>query len=363
MWTAILSIILFIALAGAMVGLFFYFNKRMNTVEDNVNVTDENDRKMNNDISSNYTKLMASQSNLQIEMIKGQSDDSIRFDSLRGSYSNMGVGLCNLRNDVTHSNEVIMGYLGWFANDLIDYVDSTTQYFSTSNLNVNGFVLMSDTSNNLSIGNANQTLGINMMDNMVNFSNMKSYNANFDNAQIGNELQVANGINLNQSGKLNFAAVDSSYTMDVDRANNLRLSMALGSNADFGIFSQLTNQSPEKVHSFDSLGNSSHAGNIKMKVSKCIVMNDGPAADSNQGKLCYNSTVSGGMDIYGGNVNSLTREVNVWDNINVNNSIRGSNVTIDNINIGNMNITASNGQLVVMNSNGSRSVISTVTTV
>jgi hypothetical protein len=353
--------VFFMILVGAIVGLYFWLNHKITKTNDTVVVLGEHDVKAlayvsstfatNSNVASNQALMLTSHSNLQKAVIIGQSNVTAITTSL-------GVLQTGMSNITVSSASNIKAF-----NDM-----STT--FKTNTMSIGGtagssFSFLADASSNLTIKGGNSNMAINMLDNNVNFSNIRSYNANFDKVVVNGGIDVnGGGMSLMQSGALTFATVGSSYSLDTRGTDcNLRLMMALGSssNAGFDVFtSASSNQTPAtKVHSFDDKGNAMHAGNIVLSGSNCIDMGNGSIPKgTDMGKMCYLATKSGGLDIFGGSTNNLSREINVWDNMNVNNMIKGSNVTAtDTIGLGDVTITTVNGQLILTNNMGGKSIL------
>lgn len=340
-----IAILLILIIVGFTIYFYIQIKKTKDSINDVKNVEEEN-IKLINSIKSTYpdkNQLDATNVSLSNAIITQQKKyELLKKENIENVESQFIDLETKFKEFVDNKNEIYNQY---------------SSNFDTKQLTVDGFTFMNQ-GNSLSILSEvpGQTISLNdIQTSSLNTSNLQIGSFNF--SASNGEMMINSGNNnskinfasdvhmtnvfantMNISGKMNFASVDSPTTFDLSPEGDLRLIMSRGSNgmSPFRSF-DIVDDAGKIVHKFDVSGTATHVGDVNITGS-CI--NFG----SNHGNICYDT--GRGINILGGQCNIVT----VSDNMNA------GSLTTNTLGIGNLSITSSNGNLVVVDTKTNNSL-------
>lgn len=299
-----------------------------------------------NDKKYNDLIIIEEQNKIALEYINLNNPSKVEVNSNFGAISS---NVENYKKDIENQLKDLNAYF----KERVDYntslIDMYKNNITTSNLFVDGFSFGKDTvSGKLQISSELPLIMNTMSANILEARNAKigdfsiyssnnglSINSKNEKGGIyfNSDITASNiyGRNMNiTGGKLNFASVDSPTTIDVSSMGDLRVIMKQGSSGVLPNRSiDIINEKGTIAHQFDIQGNSTH-NNMSLNANGCV--NFG----SNNGNICYKN--GEGMYIRGGGCNV----------VHINDNMDTKNLTTNVLGIGNLSITSSNGQLVVI---------------
>lgn len=337
----LVEIVIGILLLGVVAGFTVYFLllvKKTDKKYDDLIIKEDHNKKILDSINSNNPTKLEVSSNFSVissdvELYK--KDIENRISDLNNSFKqsvDYNTSLIDMyKSNITTSNLVVDGFS--FGKDALS---GKLQISSELPMIMNTMSANILEAHNAKIGD----FSIYSSNNGLFINNMKEKGGIRFNSDITASNIYSRNMNIN-GGKLNFTSVDSPTTLDVSDMGDLRFTMKNGSN---GI---LPNRALDIIddkgviaHKFDIQGNASH-NNMSLNANGCV--NFG----SNNGNICYKD--GEGMYIRGGACNV----------VHINDNMDTKNLTTGVLGIGNLSITSSNGQLIVIDSS-SKEVIGNI---
>ena len=355
----IIEIVIGILLLAVVAGFTVYFLLLVKKKDDKYKelvILEDNNKTSLDFINSNNPKIIEVNSNLSviysdIDLYKKDLEKQIKdlSTSFKESVDYNTSLIDAYKSNISTSNLIVDGFS--FGKDSVSgklQISSdlpiimntmSTNILEARNAKIGDFSIYSS-NNGLHINNATNATNATNLNNTNNLNNINEKAGIYFNSDITACNIYGGSVNIN-GGKLNFASVNSPMTIDISDMGDLRFIMKNGSNGispDRAI--DFVNENGIIAHKFDIQGNSTH-NNMNLNANGCV--NFG----SNNGNICYKD--GEGMYIRGG-------ECNV---VHINDNIDTKNLTTKVLGIGNLSITSSNGQLVVVD-NSSKEVIGSI---